>query len=100
MTRATGVAVSSSLALTTPLIAPIAEAPQIENPVAISSGWWPGSRSARPSPIVPTKVSTTITTIIAIDTQPRPRMSTRLSFSPSSTTPRRMNFLDATRGRA
>ena len=58
-------AVSSSFDLTTPLIAPIADAPQIENPVATSSGWCPGSRNSRPSQNVPANVTSTMATVVS-----------------------------------
>ena len=86
-------AASSSFGFTTPLIAPIADAPQIENPVAIRSGWWPGRRNSRPIQNVPTNLSSTMATVVTIVTQPRSAMSPRLSLSPSSTTPTRIRRL-------
>ena len=96
VTSATGVAVSLSLAFTTPLMAPIADAPQMAKPVAISSGWWPGRRSRRPSQSVMPKVRSTTAATEVMVTQPRPAISTRLRFRPSSTIPRRMKRFAAT----
>ena len=97
VTSATGTACSSSFARTVAAIAPIAEAPQIANPLATSTGWCPGRPSARPRPIVPTNVSTTTATVVTIVTQPSPAMSTRLSFRPSSTMPMRSSRRDGDR---
>ena len=72
-------------------IAPIADAPQIENPAASRSGSLPGNPARRPSVRVKAKVSSTISTTSSTVSQPSSAISPRLSLRPSKTIPTRIS---------
>ncbi|CAH0327764.1 hypothetical protein SRABI128_06439 [Microbacterium sp. Bi128] len=95
VTSATGSTVSSCRIRRTAAIAPIADAPQMANPVATSSATRGGSRKSLLIPYVPAKAASTTAVTSRSAAQPRPSTSPRLTFRPSSTIPARMRCLPA-----
>ena len=89
VTRPSALATSCSSCSRTPFIAATAEAPQIENPVAISNDSPSPTPSTRPNQRVTTNVTTTATTASTSTSYPSASTSLNTSFSPSSTMPRR-----------
>src|SRR5439155_22952122 len=83
---------SSSSASTTFLIAAIADAPQIANPVAVRNDSGPLTPSRKPSHRVPKNVATTTAMTTARRSQPNARTSPAASWNPSRTTPTRRRF--------
>ena len=95
VTSATGSTVSSCRIRRTAAIAPIADAPQMANPVATSSDTRGGSRKSLLIPYVPAKAASTTAVISSSAAQPRPSTSPRLTFRPRTTIPARIRCLPA-----
>jgi hypothetical protein len=73
-------------------IAAIADAPQIENPVATSRPSPLDTPTSRASASVPAKLTKTVTTTASTVPQPKRVTSCTLNCKPSSTTPMRRNL--------
>ena len=95
VTRAIAYATSSSSASTTPSTAATADAPQIENPVAMSRESDVETPSRGPSHIVPRNVVATTSNTTMTSRPPNSTICFAASCVPKSTIPKRSTFFAA-----